>query len=111
MIDPLDPLHFPSALFSRLEKAVHSRDWNEGAIGAFVRTWWDALGLRPRPDPYPQEIANARYEAAMADPAYIAELEAAIAERESDGQPYWVERFGDLTSPETPDFEPTEYQP
>ena len=103
MIDPLDPKHFPSALFARLEKAVHSplsngEGWSEGSLGAFLRTWWDALGLKLQPDPYPQKIAEAQYEAAIADPAYIAELEAAIAERESDGQPAWVERFGDPTS-------------
>ena len=83
-LDSIDPRHFPSALFARLEKAVRSPDWNEGDIGAFLRTWWDALGLSPQRDPYPQEIANARYEAAMGDPAYKGEASGAAA---SDADP------------------------
>ena len=38
------------------------------------------------------------YEIAL-DGALGDEIEAAMAEREADGEPYWVERFGDLTAP------------
>lgn len=98
-----DPRHLPSVLFARLSAGVllqggdYGTGWSEGDLGAFLRTWWDVLGLRPQPDPCVAIIPDAAGEAECND-ALAQDIDAAIAARESDGQPCWVERFGDLTS-------------